>query len=76
MSRDTGEPTQGTLPSKGRRRELEPHEGKTMETGAPKVTVSTKLERIAKLAKDKPGVALTTLTHHIDMEWLRRRTRR
>jgi retron-type reverse transcriptase len=50
-----------------------------METRAPAVNVSTKLERIAKLAKEKAGVALTTLAHHIDMEWLReayRRTRK
>ena len=49
-----------------------------VETRAPE-TVLTRLERIAKLAKDKPGVALTTLAHHIDMEWLReayRRTRK
>lgn len=42
-------------------------------------TVSTKLERIAKLAKDRPNVALTTLAHHIDLDWLReayRRTRK
>ena len=42
-------------------------------------TVSTKLERIAKMAKEMPGVALTTLAHHIDVEWLReayRRTRK
>jgi RNA-directed DNA polymerase len=41
--------------------------------------VSTKLERIAKLAKDMPGATLTTLAHHIDVEWLReahRRTRK
>jgi RNA-directed DNA polymerase len=41
--------------------------------------VSTKLERIAKLAKDKPGVSLLTLAHHIDVNWLReayRRTRK
>jgi len=41
--------------------------------------VSTKLERIAKLAKDKPGVSLLTLAHHIDGGWLReayRRTRK
>lgn len=41
--------------------------------------ISTKLERIAKLAKEMPGVALTTLAHHIDVEWLReafRRTRK
>ena len=34
-------------------------------------TVSTKLERIAKLAKQMHGVALRTLAHHIDIEWLR-----
>jgi RNA-directed DNA polymerase len=42
-------------------------------------TVSTKLERIAMMAKTMPGVALTTLAHHIDADWLReayRRTRK
>ena len=42
-------------------------------------TVCTKLERIALLAKKKPGEALTTLAHHIDVEWLHeayRRTRK
>jgi group II intron reverse transcriptase/maturase len=42
-------------------------------------TVSTKLERIAKQAKQMPGVALSTLAHHIDREWLYeayRRTRK
>jgi group II intron reverse transcriptase/maturase len=42
-------------------------------------SVSTKLERIAKLAKEKRGVTLTSLSHHIDVEWLReahRRTRK
>lgn len=41
--------------------------------------VSTKLERIAKLAKGKPGISLLTLAHHIDVTWLReayRRTRK
>lgn len=41
--------------------------------------VSTRLERIAKLAKERPNVALTTLAHHIDVDWLReayRRTRK
>lgn len=41
--------------------------------------ISTRLERIAKLAKERPDVALTTLAHHIDLEWLReahRRTRK
>lgn len=42
-------------------------------------TVSTKLERIAKLAKELRGAPLQTLAHYIDVEWLReahRRTRK
>jgi RNA-directed DNA polymerase len=42
-------------------------------------TVSTKQERIAQLAEQMPGVALTSLSHHIDIEWLKeayRRTRK
>jgi RNA-directed DNA polymerase len=42
-------------------------------------TVSTKIEQIARLAKQMPGKALTSLTHHIDVEWLHeayRRTRK
>jgi RNA-directed DNA polymerase len=41
--------------------------------------VSTKLERIAELARKKQGVSLQTLAHHIDVDWLReayRRTRK
>lgn len=41
--------------------------------------ISTKLERIAKLAKSAPSMPITTLAHHIDVEWLReayRRTRK
>ena len=34
-------------------------------------TVSTKVEQIAKLAKQMRSVALTSLAHHIDIEWLR-----
>ena len=33
--------------------------------------VSTKLQRIAKLAREMPETALTSLSHHIDIEWLR-----
>ena len=42
-------------------------------------TVSTKLERIAKLARELRGVPLNTLAHHIDLDWMReahRRTRK
>jgi len=34
-------------------------------------TVSPKLERIAKLAKEAPDMAFTSLAHHIDIDWLR-----
>jgi RNA-directed DNA polymerase len=34
-------------------------------------TVSTKLGQIAKLAREMPQAALTTLAHHIDIDWLR-----
>lgn len=42
-------------------------------------TVSTKIERIAELAKQMPSVALTSLSHRIDIEWMHeayRRTRK
>ena len=42
-------------------------------------SVSTKRQRIAMLAKKMPGVALTSLAHHIDIEWMKeafRRTRK
>lgn len=48
--------------------------------GVPKpTTVSTKQARIAMLAKQMPGTALHSLSHHVDLEWLRgafRRTRK
>jgi hypothetical protein len=34
-------------------------------------SVSTKQERIAELAKNNPAMALTTLAHHIDYEWVK-----
>jgi len=48
---------------------LEPMEGTTMGTWRSK-TVSLKLQRIAKLARDNPKMVLTTLAHHIDVEFL------
>jgi RNA-directed DNA polymerase len=42
-------------------------------------TISTKLQRIAKMAREHPTRAFTTLAHYIDIEWLRaayRRTRK
>lgn len=41
--------------------------------------ISTRLQRIAALAKQAPGMAFTSLAHHIDIEWLHeayRRTRK
>ena len=49
-----------------------------METPS-SINVSTKLERIAKQAREAPEMAFQTLAHHIDVEWLReayRRTRK
>lgn len=34
-------------------------------------SVSTKQKRIAELARQMPQVAMTTLSHHVDAEWLR-----
>jgi len=53
-------------------------EGNMAETSS-STTVSTKLEQIAKLAREMPQAALTTLAHHIDIDWLceaYRRTRK
>jgi len=41
--------------------------------------VSTRLQRVAKLAKEAPNMAITSLSHHIDVEFLKeahRRTRK
>ena len=50
-------------------------EGKMEGTQSPE-TVSTKLERIARLARERRNEALTTLSHHIDVEWLHEAHRR
>jgi len=42
-------------------------------------SISPKLQRIAKLAKDGSAMAVSTLAHHIDIDWLReayKRTRK
>jgi group II intron reverse transcriptase/maturase len=57
---------------------MAPLEGQAAETSG-SGTVYTKLQRIAALAKRVPQMALTTLAHHIDLDWLReayRRTRK
>jgi hypothetical protein len=73
-----GNPPRGPCGAKSSARSLDPSEGKMTETQSSS-TVSTRLERIAKLARERPKEALTTLAHHIDVEWLReayRRTRK
>ena len=53
-------------------------EGNMAETSS-STAVSTKLEQIAKRAREMPQAALTTLAHHIDIDWLceaYRRTRK
>ena len=53
-------------------------EGKMKGTPSPE-TISTKQQRIAKLAKEDKKRALNTLAHHIDIDWLKeafRRTRK
>lgn len=42
-------------------------------------TISPKIQQVAKLAKEAPTMAFTTLAHHIDLDWLQeayRRTRK
>lgn len=57
---------------------IEPLEGKMGGIPRPR-TVSTKQQRIADLAKQMPGIGLTSLSHHLDLDWMReayRRTRK
>ena len=42
-----------------------------MKETSSSTTVSTKLQRIATLAQRMRDMPLTTLAHHIDLEWLR-----
>jgi len=48
---------------------MDPTEGKMTGTSSQEA-VSTKLRRIAELARQSPKMVLTTLSHHIDMELL------
>ena len=57
---------------------MKPLEGPMPGTPGPE-TISTRQQRIAKLARESPQVALTTLAHHIDIDWMLeayRRTRK
>jgi RNA-directed DNA polymerase len=69
-SKEAGEPTQGTLQSKGALHHMESVEGKTPERRA-RISVSTKLDRVARRARENPQEVITSLNHLIDVEWLR-----
>lgn len=50
-----------------------------MQRTSSQESISTRQEKIARLAREVPGRVLTTLAHHIDLEWLKeayRRTRK
>ena len=64
--RRQGHSHQGTLRREGEDGSMEPSEGKTTGTQPPG-TVSTKLARIAKLAREGPEMALPNLAHHVDV---------
>jgi len=75
---DVGEPTRGDPAEERGHRVREPLEGTTPGTQGPE-SVSSKLQRIAELAKRAEGRAFTSLAHFIDIDWLReahRRTRK
>ncbi len=77
-TREAGEPNRGTPWREGEHRDTEPLEGKIMGTLISN-TVSTKLQRIAELAREAPERAFLSLAHHIDLEFLHeafRRTRK
>ena len=56
-------------------RAMEPLKGKAARTPGLD-PVCTKQQRIAKLAKEAPQMAFTTLAHHIDLDWLKEAYRR
>jgi RNA-directed DNA polymerase len=49
---------------------MDPSKGKTVESSG-SGAVCTKQRRIADLARKSPTMVLTTLAHHMDVEWLR-----
>jgi RNA-directed DNA polymerase len=57
-------------PVEGRgRRDEEPTEGKMTERFS-SGSVSTRLCRIAEVARRSPGMVITTLAHHMDLAWM------
>src|SRR3984957_15495167 len=73
-----GNRAKGTPRSKGRAGTWQPRE-RTMDETSGSTPISTRIERIATLARQLRDQPLTTLAHHIDVDWLReahRRTRK
>jgi RNA-directed DNA polymerase len=71
-------PTRESRPRKGPCRGMEPLMGNTEDTLG-SLSVYTKQQRIAQLAERMPQAVLTTLSYHVDKDWLReayRRTRK
>ena len=65
-----GNRPEGTLWREGGAMVMEPLEGKMQGTSRPE-SVSTRLQRVAKLSKEAPEMVWTTLAHHIDFELLK-----
>jgi len=65
-NRTRRDPIEGRGASRGENRRRE-----TRERTLSLTNLSTKRQRIAELARSKRGVALSTLHHVIDLEWLR-----
>jgi group II intron reverse transcriptase/maturase len=61
---------EGTLWREGGAMVMEPLEGKMQGTSRPE-SVSTRLQRIAKVSKEAPEMGWTTLAHHIDLSLLK-----
>lgn len=74
----TVNPPQGSRRREGVAGVHELLEGKMQGKSGPD-SISTRLRKVAELARCEPPMVLTTLAHHIDLEWLReayRRTRK
>ncbi len=67
---DVGEPSRRNPAEKSGSRKMESLEGNMTDTQE-SVTVSTKQERIAELARRNPEMSFVSLAHHMDMNWLR-----
>lgn len=70
-----GKSPQATRRRKGSPGNKEPLEGKMTGTSSP-IAISTRLQRIATLAREDPQRVLTTLAHHIDVPFLKEAYRR